>query len=1023
MPIKPSAVSVAAGSTAFSMPTTDMVTTTATQPNVNLSTMFAQIFDSLHSLSGGASDAPSPATPPSSLDGQYSAAAVRSGYPSDTSRKPTKSHPATGSPAPGSAPATSAIGMLNSAHSYALVPTTGAESAHIPMAGIVSSTQPVANAPKAGQASDQSTWVPTSVSDAVPPLMSSSLPFHSGSVSSDVVAPDSNEPSRPALQNLDSEAATQTSGSSTFQRLSAGEQSHAAPATVSASNTAQYVARAAQLPLGPISHSTQITEITREPSEPGRMVAPAVARPSTAQSLEISTGLSQGAGNATASVGTEESTSVVATAPAATLNTKLPAASLQDAPVANLFGTQVTGGDRTATANRSMQTDSKSILAPSPWPAPTQGARNESSREARDQELGGTKVWLPGHVSSNTPVARIEPVAFRNLIDSENGAQTAVAPTESSPSAAPMNSDGRLHDVFDSTRPTQSVPPATASPAKTNSETENLAAALLDASHPRVPATFAPNVEPATSFIEKLAAAVTYVSTSSTATASTQWTTPQAHTVSALSFSEPSTTPKSASLSMAASRSSDRHVDTGDPSAAVAFAGKDAEIPRAPSATQSTRPTTSVEPVQTAQPSAHARAARNEQPLTAPIPVSGSDDFETWGKPAFQPTSLPTDLDVSGTQVAQSVAPATAFMPGVHLRESSENVAAVTAGRKSGDAGTVAAQPPQAQISKSANAPKASRVTATESPLLPTLLDVEAGVAEISSDTAVPQTSSQDPALTATLSANAAANVQPGVASPTPTTPDITAETQDEAGTRSLHIDSNMAKALGTRAPFILNASDGPAPAQTISTTAESAPKADLNPSTPPSTSGTQSGPSTAISWPASVSARTPIETPELSAGLQAWNGGDNPQTRLVQAAHLGGSAHESEMNIALQAGALGGIELRTRVSGDVVGAAISVEHHDAHATISNDLPALHQALHEQRLRVGDVSVVQGSIHSGTSLGDGRASQQRESASHRPPVPAWTAAGDSEAPELAFFTQGQETGTLFDSNGRLSVRA
>jgi hypothetical protein len=163
---------------------------------------------------------------------------------------------------------------------------------------------------------------------------------------------------------------------------------------------------------------------------------------------------------------------------------------------------------------------------------------------------------------------------------------------------------------------------------------------------------------------------------------------------------------------------------------------------------------------------------------------------------------------------------------------------------------------------------------------------------------------------------------------------------------------------------------------------------------------------------------------PELSEAMQAWNGGDNAQTRFVQSARLGGNLRESEMNIAMQTETLGAVELRARVSGDVVGAAIGIERHDAHAMISNDLPSLHEALHDRQLRVGNVTVYQGSLHSGVATGDGgKSSQQRETAPQQPANSFWTSAQSPMSIGAAGFSESSEGNMIFDSNGRLSVRA
>lgn len=175
---------------------------------------------------------------------------------------------------------------------------------------------------------------------------------------------------------------------------------------------------------------------------------------------------------------------------------------------------------------------------------------------------------------------------------------------------------------------------------------------------------------------------------------------------------------------------------------------------------------------------------------------------------------------------------------------------------------------------------------------------------------------------------------------------------------------------------------------------------------------------------PGSVLAQRASDGQELSAALQAWNGGDNAQTRLVQAAHLGGNLRESEMNVSMQAESLGAVELRARVSGDVVGATIGVERHDAHVMISNSLSSLHDALQERQLRLGNVTVFQSPVHSGATAGDGGAPQQRGTAPRQSASGGSTGAQSGLSPtEAAAASESSEGNAVFDSNGRLSVRA
>ncbi len=237
-----------------------------------------------------------------------------------------------------------------------------------------------------------------------------------------------------------------------------------------------------------------------------------------------------------------------------------------------------------------------------------------------------------------------------------------------------------------------------------------------------------------------------------------------------------------------------------------------------------------------------------------------------------------------------------------------------------------------------------------------------------------------------------------------------TSRSQDSAGNAST-------EPLGpTFAP-----SDAPAAAQSLSV-ATSAPKTDALASAADGTAARLPSAPNDLGTPSELLARKPADNVELSSGLQAWNGGDNAQTRLIQSANLGGNLRSSEMSIALRAESLGPVELRTRVTGDVVGASIGVERHDVHAMIASELSALHQALNDRQLRVGELAVFHGSVQSGGATGDGRPSQ-RETAPQRPTPTGWGAEANSTLPEIAAFGEGSDAGALFDSNGRLSVRA
>jgi hypothetical protein len=166
---------------------------------------------------------------------------------------------------------------------------------------------------------------------------------------------------------------------------------------------------------------------------------------------------------------------------------------------------------------------------------------------------------------------------------------------------------------------------------------------------------------------------------------------------------------------------------------------------------------------------------------------------------------------------------------------------------------------------------------------------------------------------------------------------------------------------------------------------------------------------------------------PELSVGLQAWNGGEKISGGPALSS-LAGSAGASAWNVALRADGLGTVQVRAHLNGDQFGAAITVERHDAHALLSTDLSALRQGLADRQLRVDNVSLLQGSAaddssQRGSHAGGGAARQQQHESS-----PARLPAGEASSSFLGTTdssrpSDGSEIRTAFDSNGRLSVRA
>ena len=174
---------------------------------------------------------------------------------------------------------------------------------------------------------------------------------------------------------------------------------------------------------------------------------------------------------------------------------------------------------------------------------------------------------------------------------------------------------------------------------------------------------------------------------------------------------------------------------------------------------------------------------------------------------------------------------------------------------------------------------------------------------------------------------------------------------------------------------------------------------------------------------PSGALAGSPAEEgDDLPAGLQMWNAGEGPQaTGSTQVLEKLGRA---EMNIALQAEALGAVRVHAQVSGDQVGAAITVERRDAHTLLANNLAALHEALSERHLRVQDISLQHAPSSGGAGAQDRTAGQEPQERRA-----GYTSSSAERPQRFAAATQptpildSTETRAIFNSEGRLSVRA
>jgi len=148
--------------------------------------------------------------------------------------------------------------------------------------------------------------------------------------------------------------------------------------------------------------------------------------------------------------------------------------------------------------------------------------------------------------------------------------------------------------------------------------------------------------------------------------------------------------------------------------------------------------------------------------------------------------------------------------------------------------------------------------------------------------------------------------------------------------------------------------------------------------------------------------------------------------SRAVNAAQLTGNDAHSEVRIAMQADQLGQVQLHATLNGQQVGAAITVEKKEAHAAMALELPSLQQALEEHHLRVNEVVLTQGALHSFSGnagnpgnpghSGNAPAGQGRGNAAMQYRQGPGNSAYRVAPPHVL------ESTAMFDNYGRLSVR-
>jgi len=126
-------------------------------------------------------------------------------------------------------------------------------------------------------------------------------------------------------------------------------------------------------------------------------------------------------------------------------------------------------------------------------------------------------------------------------------------------------------------------------------------------------------------------------------------------------------------------------------------------------------------------------------------------------------------------------------------------------------------------------------------------------------------------------------------------------------------------------------------------------------------------------------------------------------------------------MRVALEADRLGTVEVQAKVTNDQIRAAIAVDRHDTHAVLASDLSALHQALNDRQPGAAHVTLFQGSLSSNDAFGNGTLAGHREASPQANETTRW--GGGEPSPTVVRGAESPLPKNIFDSNGRLSVRA
>jgi hypothetical protein len=231
---------------------------------------------------------------------------------------------------------------------------------------------------------------------------------------------------------------------------------------------------------------------------------------------------------------------------------------------------------------------------------------------------------------------------------------------------------------------------------------------------------------------------------------------------------------------------------------------------------------------------------------------------------------------------------------------------------------------------------------------------------------------------------------------------DSSASAAQPSATSSTSAQPNISAATSANAATITTA----AASQSAHLTAQAAAQGDASASAASAMKSTADGSSSA--------GQSTSLPPSLPSGLPRSLNDISQATQLYQ--RVGGA----EMHIAMDTDLLGPIDLRAIVHQGSLSATIGVERADVQTLLVNELPALQHSLSEKNMQVGQISVLAGSIGSGTNPNNQPHDQPSRQNTCAPVAPVYR---DDSSPAYNTRVPLGATATWTGNSARLSVLA